>query len=252
MSPDPVSSRAERFKCFRAALAEALKQLGYTPYDYPDRAFLSHFPLWDQALEAKFKGKGKLWGRREFDVVTKDFDSVLDIPCCFFTPELIAAYPDAQVVLNYRDPDKWLASMYATIFRVIRWRFWDLLRYTDPSLCGAWRTHTLLTWDVFCGNDYGEFCKQKFVEHYDRIRELVPKERLLEWEVRDGWGPICEFLAKEKPGADFPMINDKEELVRNHKVIMLFGVYRSFVNALRVVPPLTVVWAAVLVYRWIS
>lgn len=41
------------------------------------------------------------------------------------------------------------------------------------------------------------------------IRGLVPKERLLEWTVEDGWGPLCEFLGKPVPKEDepFPHVN---------------------------------------------
>lgn len=39
------------------------------------------------------------------------------------------------------------------------------------------------------------------------IRGLVPKERLLEWSVEDGWEPLCSFLGKPVPGEPFPHVN---------------------------------------------
>lgn len=39
------------------------------------------------------------------------------------------------------------------------------------------------------------------------IRGLVPKERLLEWNVKDGWEPLCEFLGKPVPDEPFPHVN---------------------------------------------
>lgn len=42
------------------------------------------------------------------------------------------------------------------------------------------------------------------------IRDLVPKERLLEWNVEDGWQPLCEFLGKNIPEESFPRANDKD------------------------------------------
>lgn len=39
------------------------------------------------------------------------------------------------------------------------------------------------------------------------IRGLVPKERLLEWSVEDGWEPLCEFLGKPVPDEPFPHVN---------------------------------------------
>lgn len=39
------------------------------------------------------------------------------------------------------------------------------------------------------------------------IRGLVPKERLLEWSVEDGWEPLCRFLGKPIPEEPFPHVN---------------------------------------------
>ena len=44
-------------------------------------------------------------------------------------------------------------------------------------------------------------------EHCDMVRGLVPKERLLEWSVQDGWEPLCQFLGKEVPDEPFPHAN---------------------------------------------
>ncbi|KAF7588328.1 hypothetical protein BBP40_005894 [Aspergillus hancockii] len=40
------------------------------------------------------------------------------------------------------------------------------------------------------------------------IRGLVPKERLLEWSVEDGWEPLCKFLDKSILDKPFPRVND--------------------------------------------
>ena len=40
------------------------------------------------------------------------------------------------------------------------------------------------------------------------IRGLVPKERLLEWSIEDGWEPLCKFLGKDIPSEPFPNTND--------------------------------------------
>lgn len=45
------------------------------------------------------------------------------------------------------------------------------------------------------------------IEHCNMIRGLVPKERLLEWNVGDGWEPLCKFLDKQVPDDEFPHVN---------------------------------------------
>lgn len=45
------------------------------------------------------------------------------------------------------------------------------------------------------------------LEHCNMVRGLVPKERLLEWSVEDGWAPLCKFLGKPVPDEPFPHAN---------------------------------------------
>jgi len=44
------------------------------------------------------------------------------------------------------------------------------------------------------------------------IRSITP-ERLLIFEAREGWAPLCQFLGKPIPDVDFPHVNSSEEFV---------------------------------------
>ena len=58
---------------------------------------------------------------------------------------------------------------------------------------------------------------EAFERHVREVREGVPAERLLVYEVRQGWGPLCEFLGVEVPDEPFPHVNssaDRRVLVR--------------------------------------
>ncbi|KAL9579585.1 MAG: hypothetical protein Q9203_006631 [Teloschistes exilis] len=213
------------------SLVAALKKLGYTPYDFADRITLSHHGLWTDALRAKYQGKGEPWGRKEFDRVFKGFDCVLDVPCTFFPGELAAAYPDALTILNTRAPGPWHRSMSQTLFRVFSWPSWPLLARLDPSFIGVWYNHCRLTWQIFCNNDYSaESCIPAYQRHYEHVREAVPKDRLLEWEVAEGWEPLCKFLGKEAPEEDFPRVNDTEFFVKAHGWLWGYGVVKAVMN----------------------
>ena len=59
------------------------------------------------SLEAKYDGKGKPYGRVEFDKLLGHCQAVSDIPALCFAEELIAAYPEAKVILTVRDVDSW-------------------------------------------------------------------------------------------------------------------------------------------------
>lgn len=47
------------------------------------------------------------------------------------------------------------------------------------------------------------------------MKEYVPADRLLVYEVREGWEPLCEFLGVEAPkGKPFPHLNDTDSFRR--------------------------------------
>jgi hypothetical protein len=54
---------------------------------------------------------------------------VTDAPNACFVDELIAAYPNAKVVLGVRDPDEWVASMETSYYRILGWKSWRVLCY---------------------------------------------------------------------------------------------------------------------------
>lgn len=39
------------------------------------------------------------------------------------------------------------------------------------------------------------------------VKGLVPADRLLEWSIDEGWGPLCAFLDKPVPDEPFPHAN---------------------------------------------
>ena len=42
------------------------------------------------------------------------------------------------------------------------------------------------------------------------MRTAIPPERLLVFDVKNGWEPLCRFLAKPVPAMPFPRTNDRE------------------------------------------
>jgi hypothetical protein len=223
------------------SILTALEKLGYNPYHMAKamKAPKLSFSLWVEALRAKFYPetlkpavKKTPWGVEEFDKVLGDFDGVSDVPSICFAEELIAAYPDAKVVLNTRDVDAWLRSMDSTAGRVLRWRGWATLAKWDPALVGPWWEHGQLVCPTVFGtvSDYSQHgpARAAFHAHYARVRAAVEgqEERLLEYRVQDGWGPLCEFLGREVPEGEFPRVNDSKEFVRVHGFMWWLGVGR--------------------------
>jgi hypothetical protein len=163
--------------------------------------------------------------------------------------ELVAAYPDAKVILNVRDdPDKWLVSMNKTLFTVFKWPSWKLLQYTEPRLCGRWFKHVNLIWQVFCDGDRGEICKQRYLEHNEKVRRSIEPSRLLEYRVTEGWKPLCQFLELPVPASSFPTGNTPEEFIDTHKQLWKVAIYMSTRRVLKYMVPLVIV--AVALWNW--
>jgi hypothetical protein len=50
---------------------------------------------------------------------------------------------------------------------------------------------------------------EQMLAHHEQVKRDVPAERLLVWEVTDGWEPLCEFLGVDVPDGPLPHANDR-------------------------------------------
>ncbi|KAB8239112.1 sulfotransferase family protein [Aspergillus alliaceus] len=122
-----------------SALREALRTLGYAnPYhgysclENPDDCV-----HWYLALSAKYDGIGKPFGRKEFDTIIGECQALCgDFPVACFGPELIKAYPEAKVILTYRDVEEWHQQ--------------DCTLFGQQSALGGGSQSRKSTWDAVC------------------------------------------------------------------------------------------------------
>jgi hypothetical protein len=84
----------------------------------------------------------------------------------------------------------------------------------------------------------------RYAEYYDDIRSFIPSGRLLEYEMGEGWAPLCTFLGQDVPAVQFPHKNDTRMIIDGSRR-QIWGIYRRAV--LRVLAPtaflMTVVFA---------
>jgi len=143
-------------------------------------------------------------------------------------PELIAAYPDAKVIVAMRDPDAWWKSVEQSVAKehkkshdtpaFIR----NLLMKLDPSFLGRFGPFmTAMEYGIFGEKGFSdpENCKKVYVDMHEEVRNMVPKENLLEFQLKQGWGPLCEFLGKDVPVGPFPHVNESAEFDERHRLI---------------------------------
>ena len=131
----------------------------------------------------------------------------------------MSAYPEAKVVLVERDLESWYASFERGIIAAFCNPVNRILQILDPQVMGPVKK----MWNYVFEDEKGYFrastkkelqenARSVYKEHYALVRKVTPKERLLEFDLRDGWGPLCEFLGKAEPGAPFPRLNEGDTL----------------------------------------
>jgi len=181
------------------SLKVALEQLGAGPcqhmiplLDDPDRAgLLCQAAEGDEdCLEAAFDG----------------FRSTVDWPGTYFWRELTARHPDAKVILTVRDPDEWYESAARTIYTAA-----TMPRPVEsPSMAACRAMLDATVWEGTFGGrfDDREATIELFENHNAAVRAEIEPDRLLEYEVTEGWQPLCEFLDVPVPDAPFPRLND--------------------------------------------
>lgn len=133
------------------------------------------------------------------------YGAAIDWPACEFYRELMAACPDAKVVLTVRDPERWYDSVFETLWAIGRTFPW----WFPPAIA---RMQDAIIWN---GRFQGRFADRAaaisaFQAHVDEVKRTVPPERLLIFDVAEGWAPLCAFLDQPVPAQLFPRLNDRD------------------------------------------
>lgn len=162
-------------------------------------------------------------GRRPMDWrwLFAGYQAVVDFPMCSFYAELLEAFPDARVVLTLRDPERWFESFDTLVRGLRRLRFGRL--FAPKLRATATIFEHLVRRRVFGGRLDRAACIEAFLRHRDEVVRRVPADRLLVYEVKDGWGPLCAFLGVPVPGAPFPHLNEGEDLGARMTRALLLG-----------------------------
>jgi hypothetical protein len=182
------------------SLKLALDRLGFGPCYHMVEVFKN--PKASGYWEAAADGRPVDW-----EEVFAGYGSTVDWPSATFYKQLANAYPEAKVILTVRDPEAWFASTQATIFS----------RHIRDDTEDDWQRMVLkVISDLF---DRRMTDKAKLIEVYQRhneeVRRTIPQERLLVYEVADGWEPLCRFLDAEVPNESMPRANSTDEFRQN-------------------------------------
>ncbi|KAH9907026.1 hypothetical protein F4778DRAFT_724415 [Xylariomycetidae sp. FL2044] len=203
----------------------------------------------NDGLRAKYHGKGKVYGRQEFDRWWAQYDALIDVTS-FFAPELVAAYPDAKFVLTSRDPEKWVKSVNGTFLKVVTIVRTFPLRYTGllSEFMAAWIEFSSLSPKQLWGDKPpGDVAAalQTYNDHNETVRKIIPPEQLLDIKLEDGlgWEQICPFLGHRIPDVPYPRGNDPQEFKKTANGILARGILSVLTSMIVLVVPVIGVWS---------
>lgn len=216
------------------SLKLALEQLGFGHcYHFTEISRSGHAAAWLEVANG---------GKPDWDKLLEGYAATADWPAASHYRELAQHYPDARVILTVRDRNAWHQSLCKTLLplrdSLTGWPYSlipAIRRLADLSDAAVWngtfagraadRAHAVAVYDKHC----------------DEVRRSIPADRLLEFDVRDGWKPLCSFLGVPVPqDSAFPRSNNARTLRR----------YVLAIRAARRLLPIVVVLAVVIGILW--
>jgi hypothetical protein len=209
------------------SLKVALETLGFDPCYHMTEVFAhpEHTGFWISA----WRGEPADW-----DGVLGGYEAAVDWPACSFYEDLMERHPAAKVILSVRDPERWYESVRNTIYELsvvvprhpiyrIGYKLVSLFVFRgsgNVDLAGE------IIWQgTFDGRfEDKNYAIEVFERHNAEIRQRVPGVRLLVYDVKAGWGPLCEFLGVEVPDEPFPRTNDTAEMRRRLRAVKVISI----------------------------
>jgi hypothetical protein len=143
----------------------------------------------------------------DWDELFRGFRATVDWPSTRWWREIAAHYPDAKVLLSVRDPEAWYKSMSDTIYQPMKSSAPD----GAPELL---RLQTEMVRKAILSETFDNRFEDKahaievFERHNQEVRDAIDPARLLVFDVREGWAPLCRFLEVPIPDEPFPRLND--------------------------------------------
>lgn len=182
------------------SLKLALNRLGVGPCHHMEEVLHNmpvQVPLWVKAIA----------DQPDWSTIYAGYESAVDWPTACFFRELAEEYPAAKFVLTRRDAQRWADSFGATIYKLLA------ERHQAPEDVRDWleMAHDVIVKTGFPMGLDRDGLTAAFEAHNNAVIEAIPADRLLIFEVKQGWEPLCAFLGVPVPDEDFPRTNHREE-----------------------------------------
>ena len=211
-------------------LKTALQILGFNPcYHMKEVMYKAKFSDWTVIEEGNKSDAEK---EKLVKKALEGYQASVDFPSAMYYKEQMKLYPNAKVLLSVRDnPESWVKSVKATIFGEFMgarnhlvqkpWFAWlvstvpligkaTILTQKDKMMKGM----KLMFLDKEHNWDDASMAKV-YIDWIEHVKQTVPKEKLLIFNVKEGWKPLCNFLNVPVPDEPMPRVNDTAEFHEN-------------------------------------
>jgi len=184
----------------------ALETLGFGTCHHMEEVFEhpEQVPHWQAAL----RGEPVDW-----HALFAGYGAAVDWPSAHYWRELAEVFPEARIVHTVRSPESWWASYSETIMKFIGIGVTQDAGFVRDM--SQW-TMKVIGEETF-GTDYTD--RDAALRAFDRriadVAAAIPADRLLIFDVKDGWEPLCDFLGLPVPETAFPRSNDRAEFWKN-------------------------------------
>ncbi len=163
----------------------------------------------------------KATGTTDWDALYDGYQATVDFPCYPWYKEHMKQYPDAKVILSTRPFEKWYTSFYSTIWKAQNPPEAEKAAMgervaADPRLQTVMKVmgfaKQVMSEEHFQGKFLDkEFMEKVFDDHHEEAKRYVPADKLLVYDVTEGWEPLCKFLDVKVPNEPLPHTNKKED-----------------------------------------
>lgn len=182
------------------SLRLALIELGAGPcyHMYEVLADLdTRVPLWVAAAA----------GKPDWDMIFAGYKATVDWPSASYWKQILAHNPNAKVILSSRSAESWYDSFSNTIAQLMA-----MPEKLPPHMSDWYTMANGLVNRMFDGRLQDRDQAISVFNAYEAdVKASVPADRLLVFQVADGWEPLCRFLNKPVPASPFPCTNNREE-----------------------------------------
>ena len=203
------------------SLKHALEQLGFSKCHH----MLEVFENPAQAVMFRDAGRGL---PVDWNEVFRGYRAMVDWPGSCFWRELAEFYPRAKVLLSVRDADEWYDSASATIFRAMKSIAAGSV--TPPGSAAippagaamppGIAAQSEMAFELIVKGTFGGSvadranCIRAYNDNTERVLAEIAPERLLVFEAKQGWEPLCRFLDVPVPATDYPRVNSRDEFLQ--------------------------------------